>query len=131
MPNLLKSLPREILEQEDAKFIYNVLNPLLFEKIPESSSIFTKTFGVDDLILNSIYGEKNNSLFIPYNVDSRELHVYMDNTQSKRKVERYSNTNLINSLNDLQDYIYHYFSQDGYWFLKSILERAGRCKVHL
>jgi predicted nucleotidyltransferase len=55
MPNLLKSLPREILEKEDTKFIYNVLNPLLFEKIRENLDETRKSYQVSEMLDKDIH----------------------------------------------------------------------------
>ncbi len=125
MPNLLKSLPREILEQEDTKFIYNVLNPLLFEKIPESSVITRNSHTVEELLLNDINTDvsKINQFNIPFNIDSREFHVYMEDGQNKTKIERFSDTTLVNDLDDIKDYIFHYFGTEDYKFLQPFMEK--------
>ena len=112
MPNLLKSLPREILEKEDSKFIYNVLNPLLFDKIKDSAEDTTVTHIVSRLLEKDI---KYNRQFlpefrIPYNVNSREFHVYMSDGQENNKIEYFGNTELVKELDDLKAYIFFYFS---------------------
>ena len=125
MPNLLKSLPREILEKEDSKFIYNVLNPLLFDKIKDSAEDTTVTHIVSRLLEKDI---KYNRQFlpefrIPYNVNSREFHVYMSDGQENNKIEYFGNTELVKELDDLKAYIFFYFSVEGYDFIHEIIKK--------
>ena len=125
MPNLLKSLPREILEKEDSKFIYNVLNPLLFDKIKDSAEDTTVSHIVSRLLEKDI---KYNRQFlpefrIPYNVNSREFHVYMSDGQENNKIEYFGNTELVKELDDLKAYIFFYFSVEGYDFIHEIIKK--------
>ena len=125
MPNLLKSLPREILEKEDSKFIYNVLNPLLFDKIKDSAEDTTVTHIVSRLLEKDI---KYNRQFlpefrIPYNVNSREFHVYMSDGQENNKIAYFGNTELVKELDDLKAYIFFYFSVEGYDFIHEIIKK--------
>lgn len=123
MPNLLKSLPREILATEDSKFIYNVLNPLLFEKIKETNQITRKEFPAIDMVGIKIEDieQTNFDYNIPFNIDSRDFQVYLDDSNTKTKVERYSDTSLINELDDIKSYMFHYFNFEGYEFIKPIV----------
>jgi hypothetical protein len=125
MPNLLKSLPREILEKEDSKFIYNVLNPLLFDKVKESDGDITVIHKVDTLLNKDINlkGQFTPSFTLPYNINSREFNVYMTDGQENNKVEYFGKTELINDLDDLKDFIFFYFGVDGYGFLKDIVKK--------
>jgi len=122
MPNLLKSLPREILEKEDSKFIYNVLNPLLFEKVRDINIEHENSYTVGELLNKDIY-YKNKFLpqfRIPYNIDPRAFHVYMNDSQEKIKLERYSKKDLVQTLDDIKDFIFFYFAIEEYNFLQPI-----------
>lgn len=123
MPNLLKSLPREILATEDSKFIYNVLNPLLFEKIKETNTITRKEFPALDMVNIPIekVEQKNHDYNIPFNIDSRDFQVYLEDTTTKTKVERFSDVTLIQELDDIKSYMFHYFNFDGYEFIKPLI----------
>jgi len=125
MPNLLKSLPREILEKEDTKFIYNILNPLLFEKVRDIQKDIRKSYTVNELFEKDIKipGQFDSKYIFPFNINSREFHAYMDNGQEKIKLERYNKTELVQELDDLKDYMFFYFNTKGYEFLQTIIEK--------
>lgn len=125
MPNLLKSLPREILELEDSKFIYNVLNPLLFEKIKENLEDTIKTYSVSEMFEKDIYKYEqfDYNFRLPYNIDSRSFSVYMTDGQEKLKLENYKKDELINELDELKEYIFFYFSIQDYNIIKKIIEK--------
>lgn len=125
MPNLLKSLPREILEKEDSKFIYNVLNPLLFEKIRENTESTLKSYSVAEFLEKDIqrYEQFDPNFRIPYNIDSRSFHVYMNDGQEKVKIENYKKDELVQELDDIKEYIFFYFGVVGYDFIKKIIEK--------
>ena len=91
MPNLLKSLPREILEKEDTKFIYNVLNPLLFEKVKETNRDTVSSYVVSSLLNKDINhrGEFLPEFVFPFNINAREFNVYMTDGQENKKIEYY------------------------------------------
>jgi hypothetical protein len=125
MPNLLKSLPKEILENEDSKFIYNVLNPLLFDKVKETETDTIVSHNVSALLNKDI---KNKGKFLPeftfpYNINSREFHVYMSDGQENSKIKHFGKVELINELDDLKDYIFFYFGIDGYEFIQEIIKK--------
>lgn len=125
MPNLLKSLPREILDDEDSKFIYNVLNPLLFEKIKESDVDTTVTHTVSSLLNKDINlkGKFLPEFTFPYNLNSREFHVYMTDGQQNIKLEYFGKVELIKELDDLKDYIFFYFGMEGYSFIQDLIRK--------
>lgn len=125
MPNLLKSLPREILEKEDSKFIYNVLNPLLFDKIKETNEDTTVTHKVSSLLNKDINfsGQFLPEFILPHNINSREFHVYMSDGQENVKIEHFGKTELITELDDIKDYIFFYFGVEGYYFLYDIIKK--------
>lgn len=125
MPNLLKSLPREILEKEDSKFIYNVLNPLLFDKIKDSDIDTTVTHAVSRLLEKDINYNRQflPEFLLPYNINSREFHVYMTDGQENKKIEYFGKTELVKELDDLKAYIFFYFAVDGYTFLEEITKK--------
>jgi len=125
MPNLLKSLPREILDKEDSKFIYNVLNPLLFEKIRENNIETLKSYTVSEMLDKDInkYEQFDANFRIPYNIDSRSFHVYMGDGQEKIKLENYRKEELILELDEIKEFIFFYFSVEGYGFIKKIIEK--------
>jgi len=125
MPNLLKSLPREIFEKEDSKFIYNVLNPLLFDKIKDTDSDTTLSYTVGELLDKDINlrGQFDTDFILPFNINSREFHVYMSNDQEKQKIEYFGNKKLVMDLDNLKDYIFFYFGVEGYGFLRQIIEK--------
>jgi hypothetical protein len=125
MPNLLKSLPREILEKEDTKFIYNVLNPLLFEKIRENLDETRKSYQVSEMLDKDIhrYEQFDYDFRLPYNIDSRSFHVYMNDGQEKVKLENYKKDELITELDEIKEYIFFYFGIENYSFIKKIIEK--------
>lgn len=125
MPNLLKSLPKEILEKEDSKFIYNVLNPLLFDKIKESNDDTTITHTVASLLNKDINlsGQFIPEYILPNNINNREFNVYMSDGQENIKMEYLGEKDLLSELDDLKDYIFFYFGVDGYGFLYDIIKR--------
>lgn len=125
MPNLLKSLPKEILEKEDSKFIYNVLNPLLFDKIKETNEDTTVTHTVSALLNKDINlsGQYIPEYILPYNINYREFNVYMSDEQENIKLEYFGEKELLNDLDDLKDFIFFYFGVDGYTFLYDIIKR--------
>jgi hypothetical protein len=130
MPNLLKSLPREILEKEDSKFIYNVLNPLLFDKIKESDDDTTVTHSVSSLLNKDLHYSKQflSEFRLPYNINSREFHVYITDGQEKVKIEHFGDTNLVKELENLKEYIFFYLSVDGYEFLFELMRQYNNIK---
>lgn len=125
MPNLLKSLPREILDKEDSKFIYNVLNPMLFEKIKDTDKDTIITHSVASLLNKDINHMKEflPEFILPYNINSREFHVYMTTGQETKKIEYFGKTELVKTLDDLKDYIFFFFSVEGYSFLETIIKK--------
>lgn len=125
MPNLLKSLPREILENQDAKFIYNVLNPLLFNKIKETDTDTIVTHTVASLMNKDINlkGKFLQEFTLPVNLNSSEFHVYMADGQENKKLEYIGKTELVKELDDLKDYIFFYFSIPGYAFIHNIVKK--------
>lgn len=125
MPNLLKSLPREILDNEDSKFIYNVLNPILFEKIRDSDTDITKTFELNELFDKPINPDNidDSKYFLPTNINIRELQLYLDSGTEKNKLSYLKSPDLINELDDIKDYIQFYFNIDGYKILKHLTDK--------
>lgn len=125
MPNLLKSLPKEILEKEDSKFIYNVLNPLLLDKVKETGSDTTVVHKVSSLLNKDINlkGTFLPEFSLPYNINSREFNVYMTNGQETKKIEFFGKTELIKELDELKDYIFFYFSVPGYGFIYDLVKK--------
>ena len=125
MPNLLKSLPREILDKEDSKFIYNILNPLLFEKIREDNKENRRTYSVNAMLEKDInrYEMFDTNFRLPYNLDSRSFHVYMGDGQEKVKLENYKKDELILELDEIKEFVFFYFAVEGYEFIKKIIEK--------
>ncbi len=125
MPNLLKSLPREILEKEDTKFIYNVLNPLLFEKIKETEKDTTVTYPVTSLLNKDINhrGKFLPEFVFPFNINAREFNVYMSDGQENRKVEYFTSASLMKEMDDLKDFVFFYFGVPGYEFLHDLIRK--------
>jgi len=125
MPNLLKSLPKEILKKEDSKFIYNVLNPLLFDKIKETDVSTTVTHTVSSLLYKDINlsGQFIPEFILPFNINSREFNVYMADGQENNKLEYFGNMDLLTELDDLKSYMFFYFGVDGYGFLYEIIKK--------
>jgi hypothetical protein len=123
MSNLLKFLPQEILSKEDKKFIYNILNPLLFEKVNDINLEKIKQFTIPEIIEKELkYNNKFVKEFrIPTNIDNSKLNVYFENENETIYLQRIKNADDIKKMDDLKHYLFFYFETIGYQFLKNIL----------
>jgi len=130
MPNLLKSLPREILEKEDSQFIYNVLNPLLFDKVKETLSDTTVSHKVSSLFDKDIHFPKQFTpeFILPFNINTREFNVYMTDNQENIKLDFFGSVELVKDLDDLKSYIFFYFGVENYEFLYDIMKHFYNIK---
>ena len=126
MPNLLKSLPEEILAQEDKRFIYNVLNPLMFEKKKLTTSKIKKVLNAYELF--------NEPSLIPSNTDYTDISIYATLGNKKEKVGIITNETQAKELISLKENIKFIFSLDEtdtlYSFFK-FYDKVQRNKIEL
>lgn len=122
MPNLLKLLPSEILEKEDSRFIYNIFNPLLFEKKYESDLEIKKELSIFDYMsyANRGFNFREKKFVFPGNI--ADIKAYTESKGGKKQCKIISDLREFDDLLVKSDFFIFYFSKSEYNSIYKILK---------